>query len=116
MNRMAATGMFLVLVLLGTLQDGRSFAADSVKDGASGDNTPQAMEEEKAGEKMGNAEIKYALTLEKKFSKEQILEGYLNIAAFGPSTYRVEASAQHYFSHSAAELFIPEAEIGRAHV
>ena len=52
---MAATGMFLVLVLLGTLQDGRSFAADSIKDGASGDNTPQAMEEEKAGEKMGSA-------------------------------------------------------------
>ena len=29
-------------------------------------------------------EIKYALTLEKKFSKEQILEGYLNIAALRP--------------------------------
>ena len=55
MNRMAAMGIFLVLVLLGTLQDGRSFAADAVKDGASGDNTPQAMEEEKAGEKMGSA-------------------------------------------------------------
>ena len=56
-------------------------------------------------------EIKYALTLEKKFSKEQILEGYLNIAAFGPSTYGVEASAQHYFSHSSAELSIPEAAL-----
>ena len=56
-------------------------------------------------------EIKYALTLEKKFSKEQILEGYLNIAAFGPSTYGVEASARHYFSHSANELSIPEAAL-----
>jgi len=56
-------------------------------------------------------EIKYALTLEKKFNKAQILEGYLNIAAFGPSTYGVEASAQHYFSHSAAELSIPEAAL-----
>jgi len=56
-------------------------------------------------------EIKYALTLEKKFNKEQILEGYLNIAAFGPSTYGVEASARHYFSHSANELSIPEAAL-----
>lgn len=56
-------------------------------------------------------EIKYALTLEQKYSKQQILEGYLNIAAFGPSTYGVEASAQHFFSHSAAELTIPEAAL-----
>lgn len=56
-------------------------------------------------------EVKYALTLEQKYSKQQILEGYLNIAAFGPSTYGVEASAQHYFSHSASELSIAEAAL-----
>lgn len=56
-------------------------------------------------------EIKYALTLEQKYSKQQILEGYLNIAAFGPSTYGVEASAQHYFSKSAKDLSIPEAAL-----
>ncbi|MDO4900957.1 transglycosylase domain-containing protein [Actinomyces sp.] len=56
-------------------------------------------------------EIKYALTLEQKYSKQQILEGYLNIASFGPSTYGVEASAQHYFSHSSKELSIPEAAL-----
>lgn len=56
-------------------------------------------------------EIKYALTLEKKYSKQQILEGYLNIAAFGPSTYGVEASAQHFFSHSAADLTVAEAAL-----
>lgn len=56
-------------------------------------------------------EIKYALTLEQKYSKQQILEGYLNIAAFGPSTYGVEASAQHYFSKSAKDLTIPEAAL-----
>ena len=48
MNRMAATGMFLALVLLGTLQGGSSFAADVVKDGASGDKMPQAMAADKA--------------------------------------------------------------------
>ena len=58
-------------------------------------------------------EIKYALTLEQKYpdAKQKILEGYLNIAAFSPSTYGVEASAQHYFSHSAKELTIPEAAL-----
>ncbi|MDU0347272.1 transglycosylase domain-containing protein [Actinomyces sp. MRS3W] len=56
-------------------------------------------------------EIKYALTVEQKYSKQQILEGYLNIASFGPSTYGVEASAQHYFSHSAKDLSIPEAAL-----
>ena len=58
-------------------------------------------------------EIKYALTLEQKYpdAKQKILEGYLNIAAFGPSTYGVEASARHYFSHSAKELSIPEAAL-----
>ena len=58
-------------------------------------------------------EIKYALTLEQKYpdAKQRILEGYLNIAAFGPSTYGVEASARHYFSHSAKELSIPEAAL-----
>ncbi|QKD78981.1 transglycosylase domain-containing protein [Actinomyces marmotae] len=58
-------------------------------------------------------EIKYALTLEKTLpdAKNQILEGYLNIAAFSPSTYGVEASAQHYFSHSAKEMTIAEAAL-----
>lgn len=49
-------------------------------------------------------EIKYALTLEKSMSKDEILAGYLNIAPFGPITYGVEAASQLYFSHSAAEL------------
>lgn len=56
-------------------------------------------------------EIKYALTLEQKYTKQQILEGYLNIAAFGPSTYGVEASSRYFFSHSAKDLTIPEAAL-----
>ena len=56
-------------------------------------------------------EIKYALTVEQTYTKLQILEGYLNIAAFGPSTYGVEASSQHFFSHSAADLTVAEAAL-----
>lgn len=56
-------------------------------------------------------EIKYALTLEKQLPKQKILEGYLNLAAFSPSTYGVEASARHYFSHSAKEMTVAEAAL-----
>ena len=56
-------------------------------------------------------EMKFALSLEQKYSKQQILEGYLNIAAFSPSTYGVEASARHYFSKSAKDLTVAEAAL-----
>lgn len=54
-------------------------------------------------------EIRYALGLEKIFTKEQILERYLNIAYFGAGAYGVEAAARRYFSKSAADLTLPEA-------
>nr|NLD39862.1 transglycosylase domain-containing protein [Actinomycetales bacterium] len=38
-------------------------------------------------------EARYAIQLEKQYSKLQILEGYLNLAQFGPSVYGVEAAA-----------------------
>ena len=49
-------------------------------------------------------EMKYALALESKVSKDDILTGYLNIAPFGPVVYGVEAASQLYFSKSASEL------------
>ncbi|WP_394550996.1 transglycosylase domain-containing protein [Agromyces sp. MMS24-JH15] len=55
-------------------------------------------------------EIKFAIALEKKFSKDQILLGYLNIAAFGGRVYGIESAAQYYFGGKhAAELTLPEA-------
>lgn len=56
-------------------------------------------------------EIRYALALEKKMDKAQILSGYLNIAPFGPNTYGVEAASLLYFSHSASELTYLEAAL-----
>ncbi|MCI9888979.1 penicillin-binding protein [Micrococcales bacterium 31B] len=49
-------------------------------------------------------EAKYAIEIEKTTSKDQILTNYLNISAFGPSQYGVEAASLHYFSHSANSL------------
>jgi len=54
-------------------------------------------------------EAKLAMNVEKTKTKEQILEGYLNIAQFGTKVYGVEAAAQYYFSKSAANLSVVEA-------
>ncbi len=49
-------------------------------------------------------ELRYALGLEEEWSKQRILEGYLNIAYFGSQAYGVEVASQRYFSTSAAKL------------
>jgi penicillin-binding protein 1A len=54
-------------------------------------------------------EAMLALWLERKYSKPQILELYLNRVYFGSGAYGVEAAAQRYFGHSARELTLPEA-------
>lgn len=54
-------------------------------------------------------EVRYALGLEKLFTKADILERYLNIAYFGAGAYGVEAAARRYFSKPASELSLPEA-------
>ncbi|WP_439688777.1 transglycosylase domain-containing protein [Curtobacterium sp. SP.BCp] len=54
-------------------------------------------------------EMKLAIGLAKKYSKKEILTGYLNIAYFGDQTYGVQAAAQHYFNKSATDLTPAEA-------
>ena len=54
-------------------------------------------------------ELRYAVALEQKLTKSQILEGYLNIAPFGQSVYGVEAASEYYFDTTAAKLTLPEA-------
>ena len=49
-------------------------------------------------------EMKYAIGVEKKYTKDQILVGYLNIAGFGGSVYGIEAAAKYYYNTSAAAL------------
>jgi membrane peptidoglycan carboxypeptidase len=54
-------------------------------------------------------EMRYAIALEKKFSKDDILRGYLNIAAFGGRVYGIESAAQYYFGKHAADVTLAEA-------
>ena len=54
-------------------------------------------------------ELRYAIALEKRLSKDEILERYLNIAYYGDGAYGVESAARHYFSTTAAKLTLPQA-------
>jgi membrane peptidoglycan carboxypeptidase len=56
-------------------------------------------------------ELRYALAIEEKYSKEQILERYLNIAYFGAGAYGVEAAAKRYFRTTARELTLEQAAL-----
>jgi len=56
-------------------------------------------------------EIKLALALEKKYSKEQILERYLNIASFGHKAYGIHAASQVYFGKAPKDLKLEEAAL-----
>lgn len=49
-------------------------------------------------------EMKLAIGLEKKYTKNEILLAYLNINLFGGVTYGVEAAAERYFSVSAKDV------------
>ena len=49
-------------------------------------------------------EARLAIGLEKKYSKNDILLGYLNIAGFGGQIYGIEAAAQYYFHTHAKDL------------
>ncbi|HET7431708.1 MAG TPA: penicillin-binding protein [Nocardioides sp.] len=49
-------------------------------------------------------ELRYAIAFEQNYSKDWILERYLNIAYFGDGAYGVQAAARHYFGTNAKDL------------
>jgi membrane peptidoglycan carboxypeptidase len=54
-------------------------------------------------------ELRYAVWVENHYTKDQILEHYLNIAYFGDGAYGVQSAAHHYFDTTAAKLTLPQA-------
>ena len=54
-------------------------------------------------------EVELALWLERKHSKNEILELYLNRVYFGSGAYGVEAASQRYFGKSAKNVTVAEA-------
>lgn len=49
-------------------------------------------------------EMRYAISIEKKYTKSEILTGYLNIVGFGGNVYGIQAAAEYYFGTSAQDL------------
>ncbi|MDE2596879.1 MAG: PBP1A family penicillin-binding protein [Sphingomonadales bacterium] len=56
-------------------------------------------------------EIVLAMALESKFSKDQILELYLNKVYFGGGAYGVDSASRKFFGHPGTTLSLPEAAI-----
>ncbi len=56
-------------------------------------------------------EMVLALALERKFSKRQILELYLNKVYFGGGAYGIDAASRKFFGHPATGLTLPESAI-----
>jgi len=56
-------------------------------------------------------EAALAYELEKKYSKKEILEGYLNTVYFGQSAYGVETASQTYFGKNAKDVTLAESAL-----
>ncbi|HZK25717.1 MAG TPA: penicillin-binding protein 1A [Oscillospiraceae bacterium] len=56
-------------------------------------------------------EMLLTIQLERKFSKDEILEKYLNTIYFGHSAYGVEAAARTYYNKSVQDLTLAEAAL-----
>ncbi|MBT2225374.1 transglycosylase domain-containing protein [Nonomuraea sp. NEAU-A123] len=54
-------------------------------------------------------ELRYAMAVEQKYTKDEILEKYLNIAYFGAGANGVEAAARRFFGVPAARLNLAQA-------
>ncbi len=49
-------------------------------------------------------ELRHAIAFEQNYSKDWILERYLNLAYFGDGTYGIQAASRHFFSVNANQL------------
>lgn len=56
-------------------------------------------------------ELILAVEVEREYSKNDILTGYLNIAPYGGIDYGVQSAAEDYFQTSASQLTLPEASM-----
>jgi membrane peptidoglycan carboxypeptidase len=53
-------------------------------------------------------EMRLAISLDKRYTKKEILLAYLNLAGFGRATYGVEAASERYYSSSAKDLTLAQ--------
>ena len=56
-------------------------------------------------------ELWWAFQMERRYTKNEILEIYLNYMYMGPGTYGVEAASKYFFGHSVRDITLAEAAI-----
>jgi penicillin-binding protein 1A len=56
-------------------------------------------------------ELWWAFQIERRYTKNEILEIYLNYMPMGPGTYGVETASKYFFGHSAREVDLAEAAV-----
>jgi membrane peptidoglycan carboxypeptidase len=54
-------------------------------------------------------EMRLAIGVEKQYSKDDILQGYLNITGYGGTVYGIEAASRYYYNTSSGTLTLPQA-------
>jgi membrane peptidoglycan carboxypeptidase len=90
----------------GTVQGGSGITQQYVKNllltEATSPEEAATVTEQTLGRKV--RELHYAVALEKRLTKDQILERYLNTVNFGDGAYGIGAAAIHYFNVPAARL------------
>ncbi|MET0579880.1 MAG: transglycosylase domain-containing protein, partial [Ilumatobacteraceae bacterium] len=90
-----------------------NFASDSPQQGASTITMQVVKNDFLAGlERDGRyklLQVHYALMLDREYTKDQILERYLNTVFFGNNAYGIQAAAETYFGKTADQLSFIEA-------
>ncbi len=95
----------------GTTQGGSTITQQLVKmtllQQARTDEQKKAATEQTVSRKV--RELRLAIDMEKQYSKDEILEQYLNIAYFGDGAYGTYAASTHFFSVTPDQLTAPQA-------
>ena len=95
-----ASAIFSYVIHFGSSSYGGSTITQQLVKNLTGDSTDSITRKVKEWWK--------AWQLETCLSKDEILEGYLNVIYVGPSIYGVEAGAKYYFNKSTADLSLAE--------
>jgi len=98
--------------IAGALKDdimGARRGASTITQQLVGNMHPQAVNRNDISLERKVREQQAAREMEKHYTKEQILEAYLNVISFGHGFYGIESAARHYFGKPASQLTLAEA-------
>ncbi|ABW15199.1 glycosyl transferase family 51 [Parafrankia sp. EAN1pec] len=96
-----------------TTQGGSTLTQQYVKNVLLQDATTPEERDAVAGDSLDRKlrELRYAIAIEQRFSKDEILTRYLNIAYFGDGAYGVGTAAEHYFGIPISEVSLEQAAL-----